>query len=343
LISKFRDFHDKPPYLIAEASCNHMGSFDLAVELIDCAIEGGADAVKFQAYTPDTITLKSKGPDFIIKDGPWKGRSLWELYQKTHTPFEWFPHLFEYAKKKGITAFASVFDKTSVDMLEKLKCPMYKIASMEITDLPLIQYAAGTKKPIILSTGMASVDEIDAAADAVIAGSETEADFALLSCVSGYPTPHEEGGLDKLHNMINEYWNVGISDHTQGRDIPIAATAMGAIIIEKHIRIFGFSGSEDHEFSMSPGEFRAMANSVRSVWQSMQRGAKKSEESSRQLRRSLYVSQNIKAGERFTEKNVRSVRPSYGMSPSMMPEVLGKKAAIDILKHTPLDARMIKQ
>lgn len=339
----FRDQHDKPPFIIAEVSCNHMGQFDLAIELIDCAVAGGADAVKFQAYTPDTITLNSKGPDFIIKDGPWKGRSLWELYQKTHTPFEWFPKLFEYAKRQGIQAFASVFDKTSVDMLEKLNCPLYKIASMEITDLPLIRYTAATGKPIIISTGMASLDEIDDAADAATAGAGDSANFALLSCVSGYPTPQDEGGLDKLETLINEYWNVGISDHTQGRDIPIAATAMGAIIIEKHIRIFGFSGSEDHEFSLSAGEFRAMSNAVRSVWQSMQKTAKKSEQSSRQLRRSLYVTQNIKAGERFTEKNLRSVRPSYGMSPARLPEVIGRQAAIDILKHTPLDTRMIKQ
>lgn len=317
----------RPPYIISEISCNHNGDFNKAMRLIDAAKDAGADAVKFQAYTPDTITLKTNNPDFIVKDGPWKGRNLWELYEQTHTPFSWFPDLFQYAYGIGITPFASVFDKSSVDMLERLECPAYKIASMEITDIPLIGYAAKTGKPIIISTGMASCEEIAAANCAV---ARNWAECAILHCVSNYPTQSADADLKQLgkHSRI-----FGLSDHTVGDSIPIAATALGACIIEKHLML-GDEDTEDFEFSMDPISFKAMVREVRNVWQAMQPPSGDPEQASRQMRRSLYVVADIAKGEPFTEENVRSIRPSYGLPPKELPWLLTKRAAIDLKRGT---------
>lgn len=317
-----------PPYIIAEISCNHNGSLDKALKLINAAKQAGADAVKFQAYTPDTITLDHDSEEFRIQGGPWNGRRLHKLYSQTHTPFEWFPRLFEYAAERRITIFSSVFDKSSVDMLGKLGCPAFKIASMEITDLPLIRYAASTGKPLIISTGMATEKEIDEAF------AETAyIDVIGLACVSGYPTKIEDANLDKIGNS---YFVRGISDHSVGHLIPAAATARGAQMIEKHLML-GDELTEDFEFSCDPTHFRVMVNTVHKIWKALQpKKINPAEDSSRQLRRSLYVVADIKQGEPFTEDNVRSIRPAYGLPPKELPWVLTKSAAVDLKRGTAL-------
>lgn len=310
------------------------------------ALGAGADAVKLQCYTPDNITLDCDKPDFIIKDGPWKDRKLHELYQKAHTPLEWFPDLFALAKRYGYPLFASVFDKSSVDLLESLGCPAYKIASMEITDIPLIKYAVATGKPLIISTGMASSSEM------LYAAMSAGTNFALLHCISGYPSSIEEANLWKVNGLLGLFEpprSVGISDHSPGWEIPVAATAMGACLIEKHIKT-GAEGlqwkdspvSEDEAFSLTPGEFREMCKAVRSVWKAMQPSEAKSEESSRQLRRSLYVTANMKTGEVFTDSNVRSIRPAYGLPPKELRNILGKTASQDIERGTALAWELIQ-
>jgi pseudaminic acid synthase len=321
-----------PPYIIAEISCNHRGDIREARALIAQAKQAGADAVKFQAYTADTITLDCDNPDFIIKDGPWKGRKLYELYSETQTPLDWFPALFDCARENDITAFASVFDRSSVDALEKLDCPAYKIASMEIVDIPLIKYAAKTGKPLIISTGMAHYGEI---ADAVDAGGGID-NVAVLHCISGYPSEVAESNLHRMSGLMNPRRHIGISDHTLGWEVPVAATALGACIIEKHLNLSPSNGSEDAAFSLAPIEFKLMTYKVRQIWQAMQPSEAKSEESSRQLRRSLYVVSDIKAGELFTEQNVRSIRPSYGLPPKNLPDILGQRASKDIKRGTAL-------
>lgn len=327
----------QPPYLIAEVSCNHCGDFDKALALIRAAKDAGADACKFQAYTPDTITIDCDKPDFIMREGPWKGRKLYELYQKAHTPFRWFPDLFGAAAECGITAFASVFDRTSVDALEKLDCPAYKIASMEITDIPLIKYAAKTGKPLIISTGMANENEIVAAGTAT----NPNQDVAFLACTSGYPAPVSESGLCKFKRLYDKYGVYGISDHSLGLDVAVAATAMGAQIIEKHLCLSRQDPTEDAAFSMEPLEFKRMCEVVRSIWQAMQPSKAQSEEPQRQARRSLYVVEDIKAGEPFTERNVRSIRPGYGMAPKELPNVLGRYASRNIERGSRLELDMI--
>jgi N-acetylneuraminate synthase len=312
-----------PPYIIAEASCNHGGYLDNAISLIDAAKFAGADAVKFQAYTPDTLTLNCNKPDFIVQEGLWKGRNLYELYSETHTPFEWFPKLFKYAKKTGITIFASVFDNTSIDMLAKLDCPAYKIASMEISDIPLVKYAAAQNKPMILSTGMASIPEVK---DAVAACDDTN--VAVLHCTSEYPGTVEYSDIGRmllLKVLLGKDSVVGISDHTPGPVIaPIVATALCAAIIEKHIMLDDVD-TEDKEFSLKPQDFKAMVNMTKFANESLKLRDFVSNPS-RQLKRSLYAVEDIRKGEAFTEGNIKSIRPGYGISPKNLPRLLGKKA-----------------
>lgn len=327
------------PYIVAEVGASHGGDLNTAILLMGAAIGAGADAVKFQAYTPSTITLVCDKPDFIVKDGPWKGRKLYELYEKAHTPFEWFPELFRVARDYNTTIFASVFDKSSIDMLERLDCPAYKIASMEIVDIPLIKYVAATGKPLIISTGMASDEEIEDAVKGL-----DEDNFVLLGCVSGYPTPLAEASLCRLDSIRNWYYPCyaqrGISDHTKGWEVPVAATALGASIIEKHTGLWN-NTSEDAAFSLNPDEFRQMCEAVRAIWKAMQPSEAKSEEPSRQLRRSLYVVEDMKAGDVFTEQNVRSIRPGYGMAPKELPSVLGRQATMDIARGIALSSKMV--
>ena len=325
-----------PPYIIAEVSCNHGGMINRALQLIQAAKDCGADAVKFQCVTANTITLDCDRPEFKIERGPWAGRNLYDLYQQTQTPFGWFKYIKKQADDIGMTWFASVFDKTAVDLMVQLDAPAIKIASFELVDIPLIQYAAETGKPMILSTGMASYDEIRAA---VVASRKT--DRALLHCVSGYPTPASEANLTCIPALRSMFGiPVGISDHG-GPEIPIAATALGACIIEKHFRLIPHPDTEDSPFSLDENQFAAMVRSVRSTWDAIKPSLRKTEESSRPLRRSLFAVQDIKEGELFTEANVRSIRPGHGAAPAAIGQFIGKKAGRNIARGEPLAFNMI--
>lgn len=341
---------DQPPYIVAEVGCNHSGQLDSALKLIKLAKQAGANAVKFQAYTEDTITIDSARPEFRLTEGPWKGRTLYQLYRDCKTPFHWFELIASRAREAGITWFASVFDKSAVDILMKLDVPAFKIASFELVDLPLIEYVAQTGKPIILSTGMASCGEIDEAVDAAYEGiRKTATDFAfpepelaLLHCISGYPTPPDEANLLGIGELRQSYPSIpaGISDHTVGLEVPIAATTLGACIIEKHFKPQWFRGP-DTKFSIAPVEFRKMVTAVHNTWDALQPVHAGSEEASRPLRRSLYVVKEMTAGESYTEANVRSIRPGAGLPPKELPNVLGKTAARDIPAGTPLTAELL--
>lgn len=327
------------PYLIAEISCNHCGSFEKALELINAAADAGADAVKFQAYTPDTITIDHHSQDFLIQSGPWKGKSLYDLYKEAHTPFDWFPDLFHRAETQRVAMFASVFDKSSVDMLEHLGCPAYKIASMEIVDIPLIKYAASTGKPLIISTGMASDKEVLQAI-----GASKRGNTAFLACVSNYNERRTGPELYRMKQLQEMCDIVGVSDHTLGDVIAIGATSMGAAIIEKHMVMDVNDPSHDAKFSITPYEFSEMRNAVHQAWNSISRESKLEdvEEDSRVFRRSLYVVKDIAKGEKLTEANVRSIRPGYGMEPALLPRILGRKATSAIQRGTALRKDMIK-
>lgn len=322
---------EHPPYIVAEVSCNHLGKLDNAMALIEHAKKAGADAVKFQAYTPDTITLNCNKPDFIIQDGLWKGRTLYDLYKKAHTPFAWFPKLFGHAEMVGITAFASVFDQTSIEMLEKLNCPAYKIASFEIADIPLIKSAAFTGKPLIISTGLASGTDIMAAHEAT--GSSNN--VAFLHCTSEYPGTTEFSDLSRMSRidqLLHFKCPIGLSDHTPSESIiPIAATAMRTALIEKHLKLPGDKTSEDAKFSLEPDGFAVMVKAVKITHAALQPRHHLANPS-HQLRRSLYAVANIKEGETFTIENIRSIRPGYGMHPKELPGLIGKLAEKDYRK-----------
>lgn len=311
-----------PPYVVGEISGNHCGLKSNALRLIKAAKRCGATAVKTQCYDPDSMTLNLTKPDFIAQNGPWKGRSLYELYEKAHTPPEWHPDLYKAAKDDGITIFSSVFDKRAVDLLETLGCPAYKIASFEIVDLPLIEYAVQTGKPLIVSTGMASNVEILDVREMIPPERVT-----FLHCISSYPTRTEAARLNRMAEIRGLTSRpVGLSDHTLGTEIPIAATALGAVLIEKHLKLqFPALGepSEDAEFSSTPSEFLKMVETVKRVWLALHDTAD-SDDESRQFRRSLYAVRDIKEGEEYTEHNIRSIRPAYGLPPARMASLLGK-------------------
>lgn len=321
-----------PPYIIAEASCNHGGSLDRALELIDAAAACRADAIKFQCYTADSMTLDSDRPEFVIKDGPWKGRRLHDLYKTTETPPEWFSHIKRYAEAKRIHWFASVFDRRGVDLMVELGAPAIKIASFEITDLSLIRYAAATGKPLLISTGMATEEDRRRVSNSI-----SRTPFIFLECTSGYPTPFEDVGL---HALWGSY---GISDHTKGDVVPIAATALGAVIIEKHFKCFWHPDTEDSAFSLDEIDFAHMVKQVRNTWKAMQPRTYRSEDGHRELRRSLFVVEDIAAGEAFSYANVRPIRPSGGIEPVYLDEIVGRLAARDIKRGEPLLAGMINQ
>jgi pseudaminic acid synthase len=331
----------QPPYIIAEVSCNHGGSLDRAEELIDAAKACGADAVKFQVVTPDTHTIDCDRPEFIIQCGPWKGRSLYQLYKDTETPFDWFPHIAKYAAKTGITWFASVTTKASVDLIHGLGAPALKIPSFELTDIPLIKYAAGTGLPLILSTGMASGIEIEAAAKALEPYRQNQ--HALLHCVSDYPTRPEEANLLRLKYGIKFGFVDGISDHSNGPEIPIAAVACGACIIEKHFRLSWHPNTEDSPFSLDEAEFYQMTKQVHRTWAAMSAPPlETSEAAHRPLRRSLFCIANLKAGEKFTEGNVRPIRPGHGLPPGALDMVIGRFAARDVERGEPITWEMVR-
>lgn len=326
-----------PPYIIAEISGNHGGSLTHALELIDAAKSCGADSVKFQCFEANTITLDCRRPEFTVQDGPWKGHNLHELYERTETPFDWFPQLKARADKVGITWFSSCFDKTSVDLMVKLGAPAIKIASFEIVDLPLIRYAARTGKPLILSTGMASDDEIVAAAEAA-------SNCAILHCVSGYPTSIADADLMRMTRF--DWWRdgreVGISDHTVSIEVPIAATAMGASIIEKHFCLSWHPDTEDTPFSLDEVDFFEMTKMVRNTWAAMQEPKGDPEAAQRPFRRSLFAVEDIKAGGMFDHGNVRSIRPGHGLPPAAIDQVIGRTAARDIKRGEPLSWDMLE-
>lgn len=332
-----------PPYVIAELSGNHNGDIERAMRLIEAAKTAGADAVKLQTYTADTITIDHDGPGFIIEGGLWHGRKLYDLYREAHTPWEWHPALFEHARRLGIACFSSPFDNSAIDMLERLGAPAYKIASFEIVDTPLIRYAARTRKPLVISTGMASRAEID---DAVAAGSESPGGLVLLHCVSGYPTPADQSNLSRIPALAETYrCPVGLSDHTLGTDVAVAAAALGATVIEKHVTLARADGGPDSAFSLEPHELKALVDGARTAFAALGRpdsGRAEAEQGNAAFRRSLYVVRDIAAGEAFTESNVRSIRPGYGLSPKELPHVLGRRAARAIPRGTPMSFDLIQ-
>lgn len=319
------------PYIVCELSGNHGGTLEGALRLLEAAAATGADAIKIQSYTPDTITIDHDAPDFSIE---WAGerRTLYDLYREAHTPFEWHPALFERARELGVTLFSSPFDETAVDMLEGLGCPAYKIASFEIVDLPLIAHVARKGKPMIMSTGMASQYEIRAAVDT--ARNNGCDDIALLHCVSSYPTPIEDANISTITLLDWTFGRVtGLSDHTQGNAAAIAAVVLGASIIEKHFTLT--HEGPDAEFSIGPGEFTSLVTDCKNAWKSLGR-PKFGLGTERSLRRSLYVVADIAAGEPFTTDNIRSIRPGHGMAPKHLPELLGKPAPRDMSRGEPL-------
>ena len=334
-----------PIFIIAELSANHLQKFDNAVKLIKAAKEAGADAVKLQTYTPDTITIDCDNKYFQIKQGTlWDGQSLYELYKKAYTPWEWQPKLKEIAEEKGLIFFSSVFDKTAVDFLEKINVPAYKIASFEITDIPLIEYVSSKGKPIIISTGIATLSDIEEAVNACKRMGNEQ--IALLKCVSAYPTPLKDVNLRTIPNLADTFKTVvGLSDHSLGISVPIASVALGACIIEKHLTLDRKLGGPDAAFSLEPDEFKAMVKSVREVEKALGEVSYDLTEKmkkSRELSRSLFVVKDIKAEEIFTKENIRSIRPGYGLPPKYLKDILGKCATQDIQKGTPLSWELVR-
>jgi len=314
-------------FIIAELSANHNGDIKIAKETIKIAKEIGANAIKLQTYTADTLTLNCEKDDFIVKGGTlWDGKSLYELYQWAYTPWEWHKELFDYAREIGIDIFSSPFDKSAVDFLEQFNSSAYKIASFEITDYELIRYTASKGKPIIISTGIATIDEIQDAVD--ICRSEGNDNIVLLKCTSSYPAPLEDANLKMIANLADTFGVIsGFSDHTIGSIAPITAVALGAKVIEKHFIIDKSIGGADADFSMDRDEFSDMIKAVRDTEKLLGRidyAMSEKKIKSRQFARSLYVAKDIKKGEVFTEDNIRSVRPSFGMHPKYLNDVLGK-------------------
>jgi N-acetylneuraminate synthase len=333
-----------PPYVIAEMSGNHNGDIKRAFVLLEAAKKAGADAVKLQTYTADTITIDHNGPGFRIEGGLWNGRTLYELYQEAHTPWDWHPQLFAKARELGIAIFSSPFDSTAIEFLEKLEAPAFKIASFEIVDLPLIQRAAKTGKPLIISTGIASLGEIAEAVEAARAAGGRE--IALLHCTSGYPTPPEESNLRTLPHLAEAFGVVaGLSDHTPGTAVPVAAVALGAALIEKHFTLRRADGGPDAAFSLEPEELAELVANCRTAWSALGKISyelEASEKGNKTFRRSLYAVQNIPAGGILTAENVRSIRPGYGLPPKHLPDVLGKRAGRAIARGTPLNWSLLE-
>jgi len=335
-----------PVFIIAEMSANHLQKFDNAVKIIKAAKEAGADAVKLQTYTPDTITIDCDNEYFQIKQGTlWDGQTLYELYKKAYTPWEWQPKLKKIADEEGLICFSSVFDKTAVDFLEGINISAYKIASFEITDIPLIEYVASKGKPVIISTGIATLSDIEEAVNACKGMGNNQ--IALLKCTSAYPAPLEEINLNTIPNLADTFKTVvGLSGHTLGISAPIASVALGACIIEKHFTLDRKLGGPDVAFSLEPAEFKAMVKSVREVEKALGEVSYDLTEKmkkSREFSRSLFVVKDIKAGETFTEENIRSIRPGYGLHTRYLKDVLGKRTTQDIKEGTPLKWELINK
>lgn len=336
---------NNPTFIIAELSANHMNDFNIAVKTIEAMAESGADAVKFQTFTPDTITLDCDNKYFQINQGTvWDGQVLYDLYEEAYMPWEWQPSLKKIAEDLGLIVFSSPFDKTSVDFLEDMDVPAYKIASFEITDIPLIEYVASMGKPIIISTGIADLEDIELAIKTCLNVGNDK--ISLLKCTSSYPAPFEEINLKTILDMVEKFnVIVGLSDHTVGSDVPIAAVTLGANIIEKHFILDRNMGGPDSEFSMEPFEFKEMVNSIRNVEKAL--GTVNYElsdkmKSNREFSRSLFVVDDIKKGERVTEENIQSIRPGFGLHPKYLKEILGKKVKKDLKKGVPFKLEFIE-
>ena len=327
-----------PPFIVAELSANHGGSLERALAVMEAAKAADADAVKLQTYTPDTMTIDSDRPDFRIKGGLWDGRQLYELYREAHTPWDWHEVLFARAEELDLTIFSTPFDVTAVDLLERLGAPAYKIASFELVDLPLIVRVAQTGKPTIMSTGMASTDEI---AEAVAAFRAAKGrDLLLLHCVSGYPTPASQSNLRRIVTLSREFdCPIGLSDHTLGIEVAIAAVALGACVIEKHFTLRRADGGPDAAFSLEPNELAGLVRGANAAFAALGTGSPLRaavEQESRVFRRSLYVVEDIGPGEMLTAENIRIIRPGFGLAPKHLPDVIGKRARRALPRGTAL-------
>lgn len=338
-IGSFKLGEDEKTFIIAEMSANHLQDYNRAVEIIKKAAWAGADAIKLQTYTPDTITIDCDNEYFQIKQGTiWDGTTLHKLYQDAYTPWEWHADLKDIAEKEGLVLFSSPFDITSVDFLEKLDIPAYKIASFEINDIPFIEYIASKRKPIIMSTGIARMEDIQNALDACKRmGNE---DVALLKCTSSYPAPIEEANLKTIPN-IKETFDViaGLSDHTMGNAVSVGGVALGAKIIEKHMTLRRSDGGADSKFSMEPEEFKEMVDNIRLVEKAIGKvtyDLSQKQINSREHSRSLFIVEDVRKGELFTEKNVKSIRPGFGLETKYIKDIIGKKAKVDIKRGTPM-------
>ena len=334
---------DHAPYIICELSGNHNGSLERALALIEAAAGTGCDASKRQTYTPDTITLKSDRPEFTIQGGPWDGRTLYDLYAEAYTPFEWHESLFAHAKALGVTMFSSPFDESAVDLLEGLGAPAYKIASFELVDLPLVAYVAAKKKPMIMSTGMANLAEIEAAL--ATARAHGTGEIILLHCVSSYPADIRDAHVRTVADMAERFGCVtGLSDHTMGCAASVAAIAVGGAVIEKHFTLSRSDGGPDAGFSLEPDEFMRLVRDCKDAWDALgcvHYDTLGSERANLQFRRSLYVVADIKAGEALTRDNIRSIRPGNGLPPARLWDVLGKTARRDLKRGEALTDDML--
>lgn len=329
---------NQPPFIIGELSGNHNGNIKRAIKLLKIAKSANVSAVKIQTYTPDTLTIKCDKPDFLINEGVWKGKTLYDLYKEAYTPWEWHEKIFSEAKKLGIIIFSTPFDETAVDFLEELNCPAYKIASFEIIDHQLLEKVSLTKKPIILSTGMANLHEIEEAVK--ILKKNKVKNYALLHCVSGYPTPPNEANLKTIIDLSKRFQvPIGLSDHTLGINVSICAIALGATIIEKHFTISRKDKGPDSSFSLEPSELSDLTSSCKEAWDAIGNinyKIKESEKENLKFRRSLYVIENINKGNLLTKNNIKSIRPGYGMHPKELENVIGKKATRNLIKGHPL-------
>ena len=340
-----KDLVKNKVFFIAEISANHCGNFNLAKKLVKCAYVNGADAVKLQTYTADTMTVKSDKKYFKIKNGLWKGYTLWDLYNKAHTPLKWHKELFKYAKSIGIKIFSTPFDDTSVDFLEKLNCPIYKIASFEMTDLNLVKKISLTKKPIIISTGMANLNEIS---DTVKTARRNGAkDITLLYCVSNYPSKIDDFNLKNIEILKKKFkCKIGISDHSKDNRVAIAAIASGAEVIEKHIALDNQKKGFDINFSLKGKEIKKLREDINVAYKLLGKNffyRNKSEDKSKIFRRSIFAIKNIKKGDKFSKNNIRVIRPGHGVEPKYFNKILNKKSPINILKYEPIKSLVIKK
>ncbi|MXR32812.1 MULTISPECIES: pseudaminic acid synthase [unclassified Pseudomonas] len=329
--------HNEPPYIIAELSANHNGNLERALETIDAAQRCGAHAIKLQTYSADTMTIDCDRPEFMIKGGLWDGYKLHDLYKWAQTPFEWHPVIFEHARKRGITIFSTPFDESAVDLLESLNAPAYKIASFEVTDLPLIRYVAATGKPIIMSTGMANEREIEEAVEA--ARSAGARDLVLLHCISSYPAPMNQANLRQMAELERRFETIpGLSDHTMGTTASVAAVALGACLIEKHFTLSRADKGPDSEFSLEPEELKRLCSDAYDAWSALGKTGyqrQQAEEGNKIFRRSVYFVNDVAAGAPVSASDIRRIRPGLGLAPKYFDDIVGKKLKVAVSRGTP--------